>query len=160
MFWTSGTWWEGERLWAPTWDRRFELYVGSSISRMLRAPKAGLLPGPTPEQPGPTPSRPIQSSLLHYHLTTAQCPQLYFLQWSNLELSSCHVHAEACSTFLPEDTRGIDCTCDLFISTTIVPLISLSHPFATPAKHTELIVMFNSTCKIFWDRCFFPLQAA
>jgi len=53
---------------------------------------------------------------------------------------------------LPEDTSEIDCTCDLFVSTTILPLISPSHPFATPAKHTKLIIMSNSAGKIFWDK--------
>lgn len=64
---------------------------------------------------------------------------------------SCHLHAKPCSRLLPEDTSEIDCTCDLFISTTISPLISLSHPFATPDKHTKLIIMSNSSGRIFWD---------
>lgn len=76
---------------------------------------------------------------------------LHFSKWNNLELSGCHDHAKPCGRLLPEDTSEIDCTCDLFISTTILPLISLSHPFATPDKHTKLIIMSNSSGKIFWD---------
>lgn len=88
---------------------------------------------------------------LDYDLATTHCPWVYFSKWSNLELSSCHALAKPYGTLLSEDTSEIDCTCDLFFYTTILPLIFHSHPFATPAKHTKLIIMSNSEGKILWD---------
>lgn len=94
------------------------------------------------------PSYPSGLRACHHVLATTW---LHFSKWNNLQLSGCHVHAKPCGLLLPEDTSEIDCTCDLFISTTILPLISLSHPFATPNKDPKLIIMSNSSGKIFWD---------
>lgn len=123
------------------------------------APVAPSLAQPPILPPGPARAS-YPSVLWSCHNTV---PIIYLLRWSNLELSNLHVHAKPWHALLPKDTSEIDCTTDLLISTTILPLIALSGPFATPPKHTELIIMFNSAGKtlssswIFSGFCYFIL---
>lgn len=111
--------------------------------------------GCSPEQPALSSHWPLLCEAHTTPVTLLGCDLattwLQFSKWNNLELQGWHVNAKPCCRLLPEDTSEMDYTCDLFISTTILSLITLSHPFATPNKHTKLIIISNSSGKIFWD---------